>query len=154
MNRKTYIYCLIACFTALSCLPYATQLLASLWGLILCVLLFIATWGVVWARMFGDSRLHPQFSLLTILPYAIFVYLIALDPALLESLQAPQWQNMYFIVWGLAALTLCLSLRPTAAEKKELEGRDSLGVFMMLITCIYSLSNWANCTYKLFPINN
>lgn len=146
MSRKTYFYALIIVGTFLNIAMGSKDALGEVLWLIINALLIIVAWGCVWMRLFETAQLRAELSILTILPSAIFIYLMSVGKPMLAYYS--EFFNL--VAWAIAALVLIVSIRPTLPEKKLLDGRDYSGSILLVLVLLYSVAGWASSSYALF----
>lgn len=152
MQRTTYIYRLVPLMVVLSCGRLIEGLLGSLGALVVGIAVAVATWALVWLRLFGMRRLRPEFAVLAILPQSLYFIAKSIDAETLKPFLAPAWQNMYFITWLVAMGTIIFSLRPGYHDTRRPVAHDPLFIMMAIITIAYGVTTWANYAADIFSI--
>lgn len=149
MTRKTYFYCLIVLGTLLNIFSGWCDMLGVTTWLIINALLIVITWGCVWMRLFTSANLRPEFSILTILPTALYLYFRTVG----EPLLVYYTDLFHLLAWAAAAFILLASIRPTKQEKAALEGPDYMGKMLSILSIVYAIASWASSAYYLFQPN-
>lgn len=152
MQRTAYIYRMVPLMVLLSCGRLMEGLLGNVGALVAGMIVVIATWAIVWLRLYGMRRLRPEFAVLTILPQAIYFILKACDSAVIAPYMTPTWQNLYFVTWLAAMGTIIFSLRPGYHDNRRSVSRDPLFIMMTIITIAYGVTTWANYAADLFSL--
>ena len=113
MKQRNYFYTLAILWSLLSCAPSLKQTLNPILWLILVSVCILAVWVITWLRLYTSQRMRPEFAILTVFPFLIYLYLIYIGQSLIEQMQAPLWGNLYFLTWLVAAFISSNSLKLT-----------------------------------------
>ncbi len=154
MTRRTYIHCAIPLFTLLGCGASMVHTLGPTVALIVAALLALPTWGLVWARLFSNGYLRPEFAVLSFLPqlsFFILCYSGQIGPE--GAFAAPMWQNLYFLAALAAMAVQIVSLRPGQEDEQRRPMQDPPFVFLSILILANGFFSWAQYASILFPVN-
>ncbi len=128
--------------------------LAPLLALAISGAFVLLCWGLVWVRLYYQSRFRPEFAILTILPYAIYAISKTADASYMEVFQSSTWQNIYFVLWIAAGYIAAGSMRLRPDEKPADQQRDMTGIIMYTLIAAYCVSAWITTSFQIFTLNN
>lgn len=140
MKRLNYIYCAAPLTVALNAVP---PMLEGLARAAVAVILAVALWSVTWFRVYFNKRLRPEFAIMIMVPALSYNIIQAAGPEYITTFSTPAFQNFNFFLWLAATWVYIRALLPTAQEYSGSRARDSVFIFMTIITIIYNLSSWA-----------
>jgi hypothetical protein len=140
MKRLHYIYCAAPLTVALNAVPV---MLGGTWRVVAALALAVGLWSVTWMRAYTNKKLRPEFAVLVMLP-ALFHHVIqAAGPEYVATFSTPGFQNLNFFLWLAATVVTLRALLPTPQEYSGPRSRDSVFIFMTIITIIYNFSSWS-----------
>ena len=140
MKRLQYIYCAAPLTVALNGIP---GFLDGMWRGAAAVLIALALWTVTWFRVYANQKLRPEFAIMVILPALCFHVIHAAGEDYIAAFSTPVFQNINFFLWLAAIWVTIRTFLPTPQEYSGPRSRDSVFVFMTIITIVYHLSSWA-----------
>lgn len=140
MKRLQYIYCAAPLTVALNGIPC---MLDGMWRVAAAVLFAVALWTVTWFRVYTNQKLRPEFAIMVIIPALCFHVIQSAGEEYIAAFSTPAFQNFNFFLWLGAIWVSIRSFLPTPQEYKGPCSRDSVFVFMTIITIVYHLSCWA-----------
>lgn len=154
MKRLHYIYAAAPLALALNNVPL---LLSGACQLAAAAALALGLWAVMWMRLYTNGKLRPEFSLLAVLPQAVFYglrFLQQQSPEAAAPFATPFWANLYFFLWCAAAFVGLRALFAAPAEEQLPAKRDPLFLFMAILTVAFCFASWAGSTATLFPLSS
>jgi hypothetical protein len=119
-------------------------MLDSVWRVAVAIALALALWSVTWFRVYANKKLRPEFAILVILPALSFHVVQSSGPDYVEAFSTPALQNFNFFLWLAAMWVTIRALMPTPQEYIGRVARDSVFIFMTIITVVYHFSSWAS----------
>ena len=140
MKRLAYIYSAAPLTVALNAVPC---MLGGTWRLAVAIVLAVALWSVTWLRAYTNKKLRPEFAILAMLPALSFHAIQAAGAEYVAVFNTPGFQNFNFFLWLASTVVTLRALLPTAAEYTGPRSRDSVFIFMTIITIVYNFSSWA-----------
>ena len=140
MKRLSYIYCAAPLTVALNAIP---PMLGGTWRIVLAIVLAVALWSVTWFRVYYNGKLRPEFAIMVMVPALSHHIIQAAGPEYVATFSTPAFQNFNFFLWLAATWIYIRALMPTAQEYTGPRARDSVFIFMAIITVIYNFSSWA-----------
>ena len=141
MKRLHYIYCAAPLTVALNAIPV---MLDGMWRVVVAVVLALALWTVTWFRVYVNKKIRPEFAIMVIVPALSFHVIQSLGIEYVEAFRTPVLQNFNFFLWLAAMWVTIRALMPTSLEYTGRVARDSVFIFMTIITVVYHLSSWAS----------
>lgn len=153
-KRLNYLYLIAPLFVLLSCCTTMEDLWGAQVSLAAGAILIFAVWGTVWLRLYGMGNSRPEFSILSIIPFAFYLtikLLTAYSPEAAEPFASPFWQNIYFLTWLAAMGTVIYTFRPGVHDAPKKSFQDPALILLSILTIIYGTTMWSRCTADLFP---
>ena len=141
MKRLHYIYCAAPLTVALNAIPV---MLDGVWRVAVAIVLALALWSVTWFRVYVNKKLRPEFAIMVIVPALSFHVIHAAGADYVEVFATPALQNFNFFLWLSAMWVTIRALMPTPQEYTGRVARDSVFIFMTIITVVYHFSSWAS----------
>lgn len=141
MKRLHYIYCAAPLTVALNAIPV---MLDGMWRVVVAVVLALALWTVTWFRVYVNKKIRPEFAIMVIVPALSFHVIQSSGTEYAEAFRTPVLQNFNFFLWLAAMWVTIRALMPTSLEYTGRVARDSVFIFMTIITVVYHLSSWAS----------
>ena len=141
MKRLQYIYCAAPLTVALNAIP---PMLDGVWRVAVAVVLALALWTVTWFRVYANKKLRPEFAIMVIVPALSFHVIQSAGNGYVEAFQTPALQNFNFFLWVAAMWVTIRALMPNSQEYTGRVARDSVFIFMTIITVVYHFSSWAS----------
>lgn len=146
MKRLSYIYSASLLTVALNTLP---GMLEGTSRIVAASVLAIGLWAVTWLRVYTNKKLRPEFAILSILPALSFHIFSGAGREYLALFASPGWQNFNFFLWLASAWVIIRALLPTPEEYRGRMAKDSVFIFMTIITIVYTTSCWM-ATHSIF----
>ena len=140
MKRLSYIYCAAPLMVALNTLP---GMLDGTWRIAAALVLAVGLWSVTWLRVYANKKLRPEFAILVMLPGLCYHAIQAAGSEYIQAFSSPGFQNLNFFLWVAATIVTLRALLPTLQEYSGPRSRDSVFIFMTIITIVYNFSSWA-----------
>ena len=141
MKRLQYIYSAAPLTVALNAIP---SMLDGAWRIAAAIVLALVLWTVTWFRVYTNKKLRPEFAILVIVPALSFHVIQAAGADYIEAFRTPALQNFNFFLWLAATWVTIRAFMPTSQEYSGRVARDSVFIFMTIITVVYHLSSWAS----------
>ena len=141
MKRLHYIYCAAPLTVALNAIPV---MLDGVWRVAVAIVLALALWTVTWFRVYANKKLRPEFAIMVIVPALSFHVIHAAGVDYVEAFATPVLQNFNFFLWLSAMWVTIRAFMPTPQEYTGRVARDSVFIFMTIITVVYHFSSWAS----------
>ena len=140
MKRLQYIYCAAPLTVALNAIP---GMLDGMWRVSIAALLAVALWSVTWFRVYTNQKLRPEFAIMVMVPALSFHVIQSAGADYVAAFSTPAFQNFNFFLWLATIWVTIRAFLPTPQEYTGPRSRDSVFIFMTIITVIYHLSSWA-----------
>lgn len=146
MKRLSYIYSASVLTVALNTLP---GMLEGTFRIAAASALALGLWAVTWMRVYTNKKLRPEFAILSILPALSYHIFSGAGREYLALFSSPGWQNFNFFLWLASAWVVIRALLPTPEEYKGRLAKDSVFIFMTIISIVYTASCWMT-THSIF----
>ena len=141
MKRLHYIYCAAPLTVALNAIPVMFD---GTLRVAVAIALALALWTVTWFRVYANKKLRPEFAIMVIVPALSYHVIQAAGSDYIAAFATPALQNFNFFLWLAAMWVTIRALMPASQEYTGRVARDSVFIFMAIITVVYHLSSWAS----------
>ncbi len=141
MKRLHYIYCAAPLTVALNAIPVMFD---GALRVAVAIALALALWTVTWFRVYANKKLRPEFAIMVIVPALSYHVIQAAGSDYIAAFATPALQNFNFFLWLAAMWVTIRALMPASQEYTGRVARDSVFIFMTIITVVYHLSSWAS----------
>lgn len=142
MTRRTYIYLAIPLFVLLGSTALFDRAFGAECSMALHALLLVVAWGVVWMRLYAARCLRPEFSLLSILPFSIYLLTRYMGAAEVFQ-QTLIFQNIYGLSWLGFMWVAFVSMRTAPCDpRQESVRRDPVYLLLIPIILIYTFATF------------